>query len=230
MNPTAYPIPLSLRLRRPLAKTAIRWLFKLLGRVKVTGLDNIPLGKPYVVAINHVSIFDPPLVLALWPEMLEAVGASNVFQKPIQGDLLRIYGAIPVHRGEYDRILIDRMLAILRSGHPLMIAPEGSRSHVPGMQRAKPGIAYILDEAHVPVLPVGLVSTTDDFLQRALRLEKPLLEMHIGKPFVLPPIEGTGAARRAARRLNADIIMQQIAALLPPQYRGLYAGPAAAAP
>lgn len=230
MTSTDYHIPLSLRLRRPIIKTAIRWLFKLLGRVQITGLENIPLGQPYVVAINHVSIFDPPLVVALWPEMLEAVGASDVFQKPIQGDLLRIYGVIPVHRGEYDRILIDTMLAILRSGRPLLIAPEGGRSHAPGMRRAKPGVAYILDEARVPVLPVGLVSTTDDFLQRALRFQKPLLEMHIGKPFALSPIEGAGAVRRAARQLNADLIMQHIAALLPPSYRGLYASPTSAAP
>ena len=227
MKATGYRIPISLRLRRPIAKTAIRWLFKLLGRVQITGLENIPLGTPYVVAINHVSIFDPPLVLAVWPEMLEAVGASDVFQKPIQGDLLRIYGVIPVHRGEYDRVLIDTMLAILRSGRPLMIAPEGTRSHAPGMQLAKPGIAYILEEARVPVVPVGLVSTTDDFLQRALRFRRPLLEMHIGNPFDLPPIEGAGAVRRAARQRNADLVMQHIAALLPASYRGLYGTPAA---
>ncbi len=225
-----YTIPRGLRLRRPIAKTIIRWLFKLLGRVQVTGLENIPLGTAYVVAINHVSIFDPPLALALWPEILEAVGASDVFAKPIQGDLLRIYGAIPVHRGEYDRVLIDTMLAILHAGRPLMIAPEGRRSHAPGMQRAKPGVGYILDEARVPVLPVGLVSTTDDFLKRSLHFQRPLLEMRVGKPFRLPPIEGTGALRRAARQHNADIVMEQIAALLPPQYRGVYSDPAALAP
>lgn len=217
-----YRIPLGLRLRRPIAKTIIRWLFKLGGRVRVSGLENVPLGTPYVVAINHVSIFDPPLVLALWPEMLEAVGASNVFDKPLQGDLLRVYGVIPVHRGEYDRVLIDTMLAILHSGRPLMIAPEGTRSHAPGMQRAKAGVGYILDEARVPVVPVGLVSTTKDFLKRALGFQRPKLEMRVGKPFTLPPIEGAGAERRAARQHNADLVMQHISALLPPEYRGVY--------
>ncbi len=229
MTEIAYRIPWWLRLRRPVAKTGIRWLFKLGGRVRVSGLENIPLGTPYVVAINHVSIFDPPLVLSLWPEMLEAVGASNVFDKPLQGNLLKIYGVIPVHRGEYDRVLIETMLAILRSGRPLMIAPEGTRSHAPGMQRAKPGVGYILDEAGVPVLPVGLVSTTKDFIKRALRLQRPLLEMRVGKPFTLPPISGSGAARRSARQRNADLVMERIADLLPPQYRGVYTNPTALA-
>ena len=103
-----------------------------------------------------------------------------------------------------------------------MIAPEGTRSHAPGMQRAKAGVAYILDEARVPVIPVALVGTTDDVLKRALSFDRPSMEMLVGKPFTLPPIEGSGVARRAARQQHADIVMQHIAALLPPQYRGVY--------
>ncbi len=226
MTQKEYQISTGLRLQRVIAKTVIRWLFKFGGRVSITGLENVPRGRPYVAAINHISLYDPPLVICLWPETLEAVGAVDVFDRPFQGDLLRIYGVIPVHRGEYDRVLIDTMLAILRSGRPLMIAPEGGRSHDVGLRRAKPGVGYILDEAGVPVLPVGLVGTTDDFLKRALRFHRPKLEMRIGKPFSLPPIEGSGAARRAARQRNADIVMQHIAGLLPPEYRGVYAGSA----
>jgi 1-acyl-sn-glycerol-3-phosphate acyltransferase len=222
-----YDVSLSLRIRRPVAKAVIRWLFKLLSHVKVTGLENIPRGLPYVAAINHVSIFDPPLVLSLWPEMMEGIGGSDVFEKPIQGDLLRLYGAIPVHRGAYDRTVIDTVLAVLRSGRPLMIAPEGTRSHGGGLQEAKPGVAYILDEARVPVVPVGLVGTTDDVLKRVRRLQRPRLEMRIGKSFTLPPIEGSGAARREARQGNADTVMQHIARLLPPEYRGVYPLPTA---
>ena len=155
-------------------------------------------------------------------EMLEAVGAVDVLDRPFQGDLMRIYGAIPVHRGEYDRVLIDTMLAILRSGRPLMIAPEGGRSHGAGLRRAMPGVAYILDEARVPVLPVGLVGTTDDVLKRSLRFDIPLLEMRIGEPFHLPPIEGVGAVRREARQRNADLVMKHIAHLLPIGDRGIY--------
>ena len=223
MNKKDYRVTLGLRIRRALSTTAVRWVFKAAARVKITGLENIPFGKPYVVAINHVSIYDPPLVLCLWPENLEAVGAVDVFDKPFQGDLLRIYGVIPVHRGEYDRVLIDTMLAILRAGYPLMIAPEGGRSHGGGLRSAKPGVGYILDEAAVPVLPVALVGTTDDLMKRALRFQRPLIEMRIGKPFSLPRIEGSGAARRLARQHNADLVMQHIAGLLPPDYRGVYA-------
>jgi len=222
MNAT-YNVPFHFRLSRPVLKSVFRTIFRILGRVKVIGKENILYGKPYVVAMNHISIFDPPLIGAFWPEMLEIIGASDVFAKPGQGELLRLYGVIPVHRGEYDRALMQKVIAVIKAGYPLLIAPEGGRSHVTAMRRALPGIAYIVEETRVPVIPAGLVGTTDDFWQRARRGEKPALELRIGQPFDLPPITEKGAARREARQHNADLVMRHVAGLLPEEYRGVYA-------
>ncbi len=211
------------RLRRSVMRLVIGALFRALARVRLVGVENIPRCTAYMAAVNHVSIYDPPLLLVFWPEILQGIGAIDVFDKPIQGELLRMYGTVPVHRGQYDRELIDAVLKMLSAGYPVMIAPEGGRSHVVAMRRAKPGVAYILDEARVPVVPIGIVGTTDDFLKRGLRGDRPTLEIRVGKPFQLPPIEGRGEARRAARQHNADLVMQHIAGLLPPEYRGVYA-------
>lgn len=218
-----YQIPLRFKIIRPVAKFVFRGIFRALARTKIIGQENIPYGKPYIVAMNHVSIFDPPFVAAFWPEQLEIIGAIDVFSKPGQGQLLRLYGVIPVHRGDYDRSLLTRMISILKSGIPLLIAPEGARSHVPGMRRAKSGIAYLVEKTDVPVLPVGLVGTTEDFWQRARRGQKPALEMYIGKPINLPPITVKGEEKHAARQQNADLIMSYLAGLLPEEYRGVYA-------
>jgi len=218
-----YSVPFRYQLSRPVIKGVFRLVFHILGKVKVTGKENIPYGKPYVVAMNHISIFDPPLVGSFWPEHLEIVGASDVFEKPGQGQILKIYGVIPVHRGEYDRALMQRVIAAINSGYPLLIAPEGGRSHVTAMRRAQPGVAYIVEKTNVPVIPVGIVGTTDDFWQRAKRGERPNLEMRIGNPFNLPAITEKGAARREARQRNADMVMQYVAGLLPEDYRGVYA-------
>jgi 1-acyl-sn-glycerol-3-phosphate acyltransferase len=173
--------------------------------------------------MNHVSIYDPPLAAAFWPEHLEIIGAIDVFDKPGQGQLLRAYGVIPVHRGDYDRALLSRIIRIIESGYPLLIAPEGGRSHATAMNRAKPGIAYIIEKTHVPVVPLALVGTTSDFWQRARRGERPPLEMRIGKPIILPELAGQGADKHAARHANADLVMRHIAGLLPFEYRGVYA-------
>jgi len=218
-----YRVPFRYQLSRPAIKAVFRLIFHILGKVKITGKENIPYGKPYVVAMNHISIFDPPLAGSFWPEHLEIVGASDVFEKPGQGQVLMIYGVIPVHRGEYDRALMQRVINAINSGYPLLIAPEGGRSHVTAMRRALPGVAYIVEKTNVPVVPVGIVGTTDDFWQRAKRGEKPQLEIRIGKPIDLPQLTEKGAARREARQRNADLVMQYVAGLLPEEYRGVYA-------
>jgi 1-acyl-sn-glycerol-3-phosphate acyltransferase len=218
-----YRVSWRIKFSRGLARPLFRTIFHLLSRVRILGTENIPADQAYLIAINHVSLIEPPFALAFWPQAPEAVGASDIWNRPGQASLARIYGAIPVHRGEYDRHLLEEMIAVLRAGRPLVIAPEGGRSHSPGMRRAFPGVAYVVDKAHVPVIPAGILGATDDFLKRALRAERPVLEMHIGAPIGLPPVEGRGEARRIALQRNADLIMQHIAALLPKEYGGVYA-------
>src|ERR1051326_6958013 len=163
----AYRVPLRYRMIRFVMKPVFRSIFHALAGVKISGKGNIPYGKPYVVAMNHVSIFDPPFIGAFWPEELEIIGAADVFEKPGQGLVLKAYGVIPVHRGDYDRGLLIKVIQIIKSGRPLLIAPEGGRSHVPAMRRAKPGIGYIIEQTCVPVVPAALIGTTEDFWQRA---------------------------------------------------------------
>lgn len=213
--------------RRWLARPFIRLVFglilRILSPIRISGRRNVPRGKPYIVAMNHVSLFEAPFVAAFWPEQLEVMGAVDVWSRPGQNILARMWGGIPVHRGDYDRALFDKVLAALRSGYPLLIAPEGGRSHKPGMNLAKPGVAYLVEQSGMPVIPVGIVGTTDDFFHKASKGKRPLLEMRIGKPLNLPPVEGKGEARRASRQRNADLVMRTIAGLLPEDYRGVYA-------
>jgi len=217
-----YRVPVFNQLVRPVLKAGLRGLFHILAEVNIYGQENIPQ-KPYLVAMNHVSLYDPPFILSFWPEILESMGASDIWHKPGQSLLVRLYKGIPVHRGEYDRKLMDTVLNVLRSGFPLLIAPEGGRTHVTAMRQAKPGLAYIIDAVDVPVLPVGIIGTTEDFWDRAIRAKRPRLELRIGKPIRLPKILGKGEEKREARQRNTDLVMGHIAGLLPEEYRGYYA-------
>jgi 1-acyl-sn-glycerol-3-phosphate acyltransferase len=210
-------------LARPLIRGILRLLFYVLAPVKIIGKNNVPLHTPYIVAINHVSLFEAPFVGAFWPEQLEVIGAADVWDRPGQNILARMWGGIPVHRGDYDRTAVAGVLSALHSGSPLLIAPEGGRSHAPGLRQSKPGVAYIAEETGLSVIPVGIVGTTDDFWQKASKGKRPRLEMHIGKPIKLPPVEGKGTERRESRQRNADMVMRYIAGLLPEEYRGIYA-------
>ena len=223
LSASTYSVPPYRRITRMFMRLLFRMLFHILSRVRISGVENVPPNGPYLVAINHPSLFEPPFALAFWPIALEAAGAVEIWERPGQNLLARLYGGIQVHRGEYDRQLVDTITAALQSGYPMLIAPEGGRTHTAAMRRGNAGAAYIADQMRVPVIPVGIVGTTDDFLKRALRGERPALEMRIGEPFNLPPLEGRGEARRLSRQRNADSIMQHIAALLPPEYHGVYA-------
>ena len=217
-----FQVPRINRINRRIMRPLFRGVFHLLGRVKLEGLENIPKSGGYMVAVNHISLFEVPFMAAFWPQVLEFIGAADVWTRPGVSLIVRLYYGVQVRRGEFDRQVMKKALQVLDSGRPLMIAPEGGRSHTPGMQQGKPGVAYLVNKAQVPVVPVGIYGSTEDFLSRALRLQRPRLEMYVGKPLQLPPLRGRGAARRAMRQRNTDLIMAHIAKLLPPDYRGVY--------
>jgi 1-acyl-sn-glycerol-3-phosphate acyltransferase len=218
-----YKTPFKNRLARVIIRPIFRGLFHILGRIEIIGLENVPREGAYLIAINHISIYEAPFVVAFWPVAPEVAGASIIWNRPGQSLLARMYGGIPVHRGQYDRRMIDSTVNALQSGYPLLIAPEGGRSHTPGMRKANPGVAFLMDKARVPVIPVGVIGTTEDYFEKAIRGRRPIIRMRIGEPIVLPPLEGKGTSRRELRQRNADLVMFRIAALLPPEYRGVYA-------
>jgi 1-acyl-sn-glycerol-3-phosphate acyltransferase len=220
-----YQPPLLNRLARGLLRPLFRSLFHLLAKIEIEGLENIPRGAPYVAIFNHVSTFDPPFVLAFWPENIEAMGASDIWKRAGFGQniLVRLFGGIPVRRGQYDRQALDRVVRVLQSGYPLLLSPEGGRTRVPALRRGRPGLAFIVEESGAPVVPVAITGTTTDFFRRAVRTQRPTLHLRVGKVIDLPPIEGKGEARRQSRQRNVDLSMRQVAALLPASYRGVYA-------
>lgn len=217
-----YDIPFMNKIYRRMLRAFFQGLFRLLGPVQMIGKENIPEKPPYVIAMNHVSLLEVPFVGSFWPTFPEIIGAADVWERPGQAIFARMYHGLPVNRGEYDRRALEMVIDVLQAEKILLISPEGTRSHTPGLQRAKPGIAYIIDKAQVPVIPVGIVGTTEDYLKNGFRGQRPALEMRIGAPIQLPPIEGRGKERREARQRNTDLVMAHIAALLPPEYRGEY--------
>ena len=102
-----YTVPISNRIVRRVFRPVFRLVFHILSHIRIIGRENVPKSGPYLIAINHVSLFEAPFVLAFWPTAPEAVGAVDIWNRPGQSTLARLYGGIPVHRGEYDRQLLD---------------------------------------------------------------------------------------------------------------------------
>ena len=214
-------IPWRVRLFRMVARPLFRLVFHILCRIRIEGKENVPAGGGYIVSGNHLSIIDPPFVIAFWPRAIEAAGAVDVLARPGQGQLMSWYGSLSVHRGEADRALLEEMVRRLKAGLPVLMDPEGRRSHVPGMQQAKPGVAYVAAKAGVPIVPVG-VTGTEVAIAAWKRGRRGRLKMVIGQPIWLPPVDFRAPTRKQQLRANLDTLMHAIAALLPEEYRGVY--------
>jgi len=218
-----YKIPLKTRISRRFLRIFFKSVFHLLGKVELSGFENIPDHNKYVVAFNHVSLIEVPFIAAFWPTMLEIIGAVAVWERSGQAIVARMWAGIQVNRNEFDREVFKQVERVFQAGRPLMISPEGGRSHTPGLRRGKPGVAYIIDKiGDLVVVPVGVVGNTMDFLTQGLRLKRPPIKMIVGKPFTVPPLAGRGEQRRSMRQRNTDLIMAHLAALLPESYQGVY--------
>lgn len=220
-----YSVPMVNRVSRGFLRLACRIVYHAVSDVKIIGKENVPSQGAYLVTLNHISYFEPPLVLAFWPVAPEALGAIEVWQRPGENILARMYHGIAVHRGEFDRQSLELIIAALKSGRPVCLAPEGRRSHQPGMNRARPGVAYIVEKTGVPVIPVAVVGTSEQFWDQGIHLKRPHVEMRIGEPIHLPPVQGKGNARHESLQANADRIMLGMAKMMPPEYQGVYRSP-----
>ncbi len=218
-----YRVSFGNRIGRGVIRAIGGLLYRSFARVTISGLKNVPTKGAYLIAFNHISIFEPPFLLTLWPTAPEAIGAVEVWHEPDKKLLAHMYGGIPLDRDQVSREPLIKAVQVLNSGYALLISPEGRLTRQPGLRRAKWGIAFLAEKARVPVVPVGVVGSTQDFLKRVVALKRPGLEMRIGKPFYLPALDSVSSDRREALQKNADQVMLQIAALLPPEYRGVYA-------
>jgi len=215
--------PLFNRVARFLGVPLFRGLLYLLTRPTVEGLENVPPYSAYMIVANHLATVDPAMTILLWPHHPEGLAAANQMETLFPGFLMRLYGPVPVHRGEYDRVVLEKALAIFKSNRPVFIMPEGTRSRKPGMQHAKPGAAYMAIKANVKIVPVGITGTeavTDHWKQ----WRRPRLTMKIGQPFKLPPLPSMNRDDRHHHLEECTtLIMKRIAELLPVEYRGVYA-------
>lgn len=217
-----YRVPLKTQISRRFMRVFFRGLFHVLGKVELYGMEKIPADNKYVVAFNHVSMVEVPFIGAFWPTILEIIGATVVWDRPVHAMVAKGWGGIQVYREGFDREVFRKVIQSFESGRPLMISPEGTRSRTPGMQRGKSGIAYIVDKVQVPVIPVAVVGNTYDFLKEGIRGKRPVIQMIVGDLIDFPPLTGRGEEKRKNRQHNTDIIMARIAELLPEDYRGVY--------
>ena len=126
-----------------------------------------------------------------------------------------------IDRSKADFSAFRKAVDVIKQGHVIGIAPEGTRSRVGQMLEGKPGVLLLAGRAEVPIVPVGITGT-EDMMKKILAFHRPKITVRFGKAFTLPPIPRD--SRDEAMQQNTTEVMCQIAALLPENYRGFYQG------
>ena len=200
----------------------VRLILGLIARVEVVGFENLPSGG-FVIAANHIGRLDAALAYYVLdrPDIIMVV-AEKYEKYAIFRWLVRLTNGMFVDRYNSDIHAIRETLRRLQQGQVFTITPEGTRSRSGNLIEAKPGGTYLAWKAGVPVVPVALTGTEDAVVVERLKHFKRLqVRIVAGQPFTLPSIKGKD--RDAAMLQYTDEVMCRIAALLPPDRRGVYA-------
>jgi 1-acyl-sn-glycerol-3-phosphate acyltransferase len=138
-----------------------RALFSTVFDWRVYGLENIPPTGPAILAANHQSFLDPPVVAAPLSRPVSFMAKSELFENPLFGKLIRNLHAFPIRQGRGDRGAIVETVKRLEEGYLLNIYPEGTRCEDGEIAPLLPGIALVIRKAQVPVVPTVLHGTFD---------------------------------------------------------------------
>ncbi len=134
-------------------------IFSIFFRWKVIGAENIPAAGGVIIAANHVSLWDPPVLGAAIPRRIHFMAKEELFANPVFSWLITNLGAFPVKRGIADRTAIRTALSLLENGSVLGLFPEGTRSKTGVLGAPEPGLAMLAIKAGVPVVPAAIVGT-----------------------------------------------------------------------
>jgi len=193
----------------------------ILCRIDRAPLARVPIHGPLIVVANHIGSLEIPLLHShLQPRRIIAVAKIETWDNPFMGWLFDLWQAIPIHRGEVNLEAIRCSLAVLAAGDILVVAPEGTRSRDGKLLRARPGVVPIALRSGAPILPLAHWGA-EQFRGNLKHLKRTAFHIRVGRAFHMN--SRGDKMTREVRQAMVDEIMYQIAAMMPPQYRGEYA-------
>ena len=161
--------------------------FKVYGRWRVLGTENIPRTGAVLFAVNHASNLDPLLGwAAVYPHrILWGIAKEELFEPGLKKFLMECLRSIPVKRGAADRAMFRAALEVLANGDTLGIFPEGTRTHDGNLGSAQPGFTLIAQKSKAVLIPVALIGTYEMLPRGAKKLKRVPITVVFGKP--IPP-------------------------------------------
>lgn len=188
--------------------------------VRFEGVHHIPLKGPLIIAPNHVTYADPPLISIPVRRPIYYMAWRRLFDVPVLGWLLRLARAFPVDVDMADRRATRQAVRLLQARAAVMIFPEGGRSVDGRLQPFKPGAFRLASSLGVPVLPVTIVGGHETWPPHWL-LPRPGRITIVYHPPIVP---SPGADLKTASQELSRRARAAVASRLPPHQRGVDAG------
>ncbi|MFH0947395.1 MAG: lysophospholipid acyltransferase family protein [Elusimicrobiota bacterium] len=134
-------------------------VFSTIYRREITGLENLPKNGSYILAANHQSYADPPLVGSCIKKKIYYIAKKELFEIPVFGWLIKKMNAFPVDREIVDIGALKNALKILQSGNILLVFPEGTRYKPGKIRKLKKGAAMLSVATNLSVVPVAIINS-----------------------------------------------------------------------
>jgi len=186
-------------------------LLKILFRFRVFGKENFRRGAA-LIASNHNSFLDPPVVGAAAPEEIHYIAREDLMRHRIIRWFYSALNLIPVKRDIADVRSIRTILQKLKEGKKVLIFPEGQRSYDGELQSAKAGIGFLVCKAEVPIIPAYTYGTYRAMPRGRNLIYPTKLAVVFGKPIYFDNFFRAKPTRETYKKIS-DIVMEKICEL-----------------
>jgi 1-acyl-sn-glycerol-3-phosphate acyltransferase len=195
--------PWPYRILRPIAVPVFAAAF----RLEVEGKELIPKKGPGILAANHRSYLDVPMLGMVTRRQLHFMAKAELWERRFSRWFCDVMGSFPVRRGEADRAALERSLELLNAGELLGLFPEGTRQEGPVIQHCQMGVAYLAQKTGSPVVPVAITGS-DRAMGLGASVPRPAkIRVRVGTPLDLsmPGTRPRLAREKATAQLRAEL-------------------------
>lgn len=182
-------------------------------RLHITGRENIPKEGGVIIASNHLSYLDIPLLGYSIGRRADYMGKRELFNIPIISSLFRTLGGFPIDRDKLDRTALKDAVKRLKSGRVIVVYPEGTRSQDGRLQPGKPGVGIIVRMSGAKVVPAAIQGTDRAMPIGAWFIRPAKVTVKFGKPLDFNNLAKSGNEKEGVEMITKTI-MENISTLL----------------
>jgi 1-acyl-sn-glycerol-3-phosphate acyltransferase len=186
-----------------LGEGVLRPVLRAAYRLRVRGADRIPRSGPAVLASNHDSLLDIPILAVATPRPVWFMAKAELFRGPFSSWFFHVLGGFPVRRGGYDLAAVRAALAVIGSGRLLGMYPEGTRA--PFLQAFLPGAAWVALATGAPLVPVGIAGTAEALPGGSVLPRRGRVAISFGEPIEIEREDDPRARLWRAREITGTL-------------------------